>query len=86
MKVSLWKTAFFGVIVSLAIVFSSLGAFAADDASKQDGFTAVAGTEQTVIDRREKNNVAVFSGLVVTGLILLVLGALSHIRNIKPNN
>jgi hypothetical protein len=48
------------------------------ESSETEGFTAVAGTDNVVTDRRAKNNSVLLSGFVLTILFLLVVGALRH--------
>ncbi len=70
-----------GFVLLFATLFSSITVYAATETTAQDGFTAVAGTENVVIDRREKNNTTIVSGFLLALLVLLAVGALKHTKS-----
>jgi hypothetical protein len=78
MHVGSVKVAIVGFVVITMIWLGSASTIAASETSSQDGFTAVAGTESVVMDRRQKNNATLLSGFLLVTLVLLVAGALKH--------
>lgn len=79
------KVIILAIAAVLLLSFSNLSVFASEEKIEQDSFTAVAGTEHVVTDRRQKNNITVVSGLVFAMLALLAAGALSHARSKKAS-
>ena len=64
-------------------VFFSLQVGAVADTQNTDTFTAVAGTDDVVMDKRTKNNTALASAVVLSVVVVLGASALSHIHSIK---
>ena len=73
-------TVFIWAMVLMPLVYGPI-AYAASPTAKSDGFTAVAGTESVVMDKKTKNNATVVGGLVFASGILLLAGAKVHIKS-----
>jgi hypothetical protein len=85
MYVGVLKNIVLGLATVIIVLFSGASVLAAPEQTTNDGFTAVAGTENVVMDRRQKNNTAVISGFILAVCTLLVMGALRHVKTKKPS-
>lgn len=52
-----------------------------NNSTSSDGFTAVAGTDTVVMDKRAKNDIALLSAFMFAIAVLLAFGALKHARS-----
>lgn len=79
---------FFGVVVVLLVLavtpFVKAQGVGSGEAPENKGFTAVAGTETTVTDKRTKNNTALVSGFIITFVVLAAIGAMRYEKT-KPS-
>jgi hypothetical protein len=75
------------LLIGLYIVFASFAGaatptmYAKAETAQNDGFTAVAGTDDVVMDRRTKNDTALLSGFAIAGLVILAAGAAKHAKS-----
>lgn len=80
------RTSLIRVLIGLGIIFCIICIHAsvvtsAESNQKPGDFTAVAGTESVVIDKRAQNNTMVASLVVFSAIVVLGAMALSHIKS-----
>jgi hypothetical protein len=80
MYVGVLKNMVLGLAAVIVVLLSSANVLAAPEQTTSDGFTAVAGTESVVMDRRQKNNSEVIGSFILAISTLLILGALRQIK------